>query len=359
MTLRAALFCLFQLMLFCTTASAKSWPFPQEGDFTFKDYRFASGETLPELRIHCTTLGHIHKNTKGHVDNAVLIMHGTGGSGAQFQRDIFAGELFNPGQPLDSEKYFIVLLDDVGHGKSSKPSDGLHAKFPHYTYADMVDIEHRVLTEKLKVDHLRLVMGTSMGGMHTWLWGENYPDFMDALMPLASLPVQIAGRNRVWRKMLTDAIRTDPQWNNGEYTQQPHGLVTAIDLLLLAGSSPLQWQKEAPDRDAADKWLDERVAHYQHEEDANDLLYQVESSRDYDPQPDLGKIKAPLLAVNSADDQINPPELGILEREIKNVSHGRAVVIPISDATYGHGTHTRAAVWKDYLVELLKQSARQ
>jgi len=358
MILRAAVFYLSQLVFFCAAASAKSWPFPQEGDFTFKDYKFASGETLPELRIHCTTLGHIHKDTKGHVDNAVLIMHGTGGSGAQFLRDIFAGELFNPGQPLDAEKYFIVLLDDVGHGKSSKPSDKLHAKFPRYTYADMIDIEHRVLTDKLKVDHLRLVMGTSMGGMHTWMWGEAYPDFMDALMPLAALPVQIAGRNRVWRKMLSDAIRDDPQWKNGEYKEQPRGLIAAIDLLLLAGSSPQQWQKEAPDRDSADKFLAERMEHYLREEDANDLLYQVESSRDYDPQPALGTIKAPLLAINSADDQINPPELGILEREIKNVPHGRAVIIPISDATYGHGTHTRAAVWKPYLVELLRETTR-
>jgi homoserine O-acetyltransferase len=337
-------------------AHAATGPEPAQGDYTIKNYRFASGESLAELRLHYRTLGTIHKDKRGHADNAVLIMHGTGGAGTQFLRDIFAGELFGAGQPLDAAKYFIVLIDDVGHGQSSKPSDGLHAKFPHYAYADMIDTEHRVLTEKLKVDHLRLVMGTSMGGMHTWLWGETHPDFMDALMPLASLPVQIAGRNRVWRKMLIDAIRNDPQWNNGEYKEQPRGLVTAIDMLLLAGSSPLQWQNEAPDRDSADKFLAERVARYLHEEDANDLLYQVDSSRDYDPQPALGKIKAPLLAINSADDQINPPELGILEREIRNVPHGRAVVIPISDATYGHGTHTRAAVWKQYLVDLLQES---
>jgi homoserine O-acetyltransferase len=352
-----ACFATVLIALLLGDAHAATWPNPTEGDYTIKNYRFASGETLPELRIHYRTLGSIHKDKKGHVDNAVLIMHGTGGTGTQFLRDIFAGELFGAGQPLDTGKYFIVLIDDIGHGKSSKPSDGLHARFPHYAYADMIDAEQRVLTEKLKVDHLRLVMGTSMGGMHTWMWGEQYPDFMDALMPLASLPVQIAGRNRVWRKMLTDAIRTDPQWNNGEYKEQPHGLVTAIDMLLLAGSSPLQWQKEAPDRDSADKFLDERMSRYLHEEDANDLLYQVESSRDYDPRPNLGKIKTPLLAINSADDQINPPELGILEREIKQVAQGRAIVIPISDATYGHGTHTRAAVWKPYLIELLQKTA--
>jgi homoserine O-acetyltransferase/O-succinyltransferase len=342
----------------CTWAQAETWPAPSEGDYTIKNFRFDSGESLPELKMHYRTLGTLKKDKQGHATNAVLIMHGTGGDGKQFLRDIFAGELFAPGQPLDAAKFYIVLIDDIGHGESSKPSNGLHAKFPHYDYNDMLVAEHAVLAEKLKVDHLRLVMGTSMGGMHTWLWGEKYPDFMDALMPLASLPVQISGRNRMLRKMLMDSIRTDPEWNGGDYTHPPHGLVGALNILLIMGSSPLQWQKEAPTRDAADKFLDERIARYMKDTDANDLLYQVDASRDYDPQAKLGTIKAPLLAVNSADDQINPPELGILEREIKNVPHGRAVVIPISDATYGHGTHTRAAVWKDHLVELLAQSAK-
>ena len=347
------------LALFAGTAHADNWPTPAEGDYTLKNFTFDSGETLPQLKVHYRTLGKLHKNTKGHVDNAVLIMHGTGGAGTQFLRDIFAGELFGAGQPLDAAKYYIVLIDDIGHGKSSKPSDGLHAKFPHYDYNDMLVAEHRVLAEKLRVDHLRLVMGTSMGGMHTWLWGEKYPDMMDALLPLASLPVQISGRNRMLRKMLMDSIRTDPDWKDGEYTQPPHGLVGALNILLVMGSSPLQLQKEAPDRDSADKFYDERIARYLKEDDANDLLYQVDSSRDYDPQPKLAAIKAPLLAINSADDQINPPELGILEREIKNVAHGRAVIIPISDATHGHGTHTYAAVWKDQLVELLRATARK
>ncbi len=343
----------------CLAAAAHAavWPEPGEGDFVVKNFHFASGETLPELNLHYRTLGTVQRDKQGHTTNAVLIMHGTGGAGTQFLNDRFGGELFGPGQPLDATKFFIVLPDDIGHGKSSKPSDGLHARFPHYSYDDMILAEYRVLTEKLKVDHLRLVMGTSMGGMHTWLWGEKYPDFMDALMPLASLPVQISGRNRMMRKMLMDSIRTDPEWNNGEYTQPPHGLVGALNILLIMGSSPLQWQKEAPDRDSADKFLDERIARYLKEDDANDLLYQVDSSRDYNPQPQLGSIKAPLLAVNSADDQINPPELGILEREIKNVAHGRAVILPISDATRGHGTHTIAAIWKDQLVSLLKESA--
>ena len=341
-----------------SNAQAASWPAPTEGDYTIKDFHFVSGEVLPELKLHYRTLGKIHKDKKGHADNAVLIMHGTGGASTQFINDRFAGELFAPGQPLDGAKYFIVLPDDVGHGKSSKPSDGLHMKFPHYTYDDMVLSNYRLLTEKLKVDHLRLVMGTSMGAMHTWVWGETYPDFMDALMPLASLPVQIAGRNRIFRKMLMDSIRNDPEWNNGEYTKQPHGLVDALHILMIMGSVPLQWQKDYPTRDAADKYLDDRIAALIKDDDANDCLYQVDSSRDYNPQPKLGTIKAPLLAVNSADDQINPPELGILEREIKNVPHGRAVIIPISDATHGHSTHTWAAVWKDQLVSLLDESAK-
>ena len=349
-------------VLLCATVCARgadNWPAPVEGDFTIHNFTFDSGETLPELKLHYRTLGRVHKDTKGHVDNAVLIMHGTGGSGTQFLRDIFAGELFGPGQPLDAARYCIVLIDDIGHGKSSKPSDGLHAKFPHYDYDDMLVTEHRVLVDKLRIDHLRLVMGTSMGGMHTWLWGEKYPDFMDALLPLASLPVQISGRNRMLRTMLMDSIRSDPEWHDGEYgARQPHGLVGALNILLVMGSSPLQWQKEAPDRDSADRFYAERIERYLKSDDANDLLYQVDASRDYDPQPNLGRIRAPLLAINSADDQINPPELGILEREIRNVPHARAVVLPISDATHGHGTHTYAALWKIYLLELLQQSAR-
>lgn len=348
------------LILLCLLAAvpalAANWPAPTEGDYTIKDFKFTSGDILRELHIHYRTLGTLHRGRNGHVDNAVLIMHGTGGTGAQFLQERFAGELFGAGQPLDAATHFIVLIDDIGHGKSSKPSDGLRMRFPHYTYDDMIVAEYRVLSEKLKVDHLRLVMGTSMGGMHTWMWGEAYPDFMDALMPLASLPVQIAGRNRMMRRMYMDAIRNDPEWNDGNYTRQPRGLADAIHILIVMGSSPLQMQKEAPDRDSADKYLEERVARLMKEDDANDCLYQIDSSREYDPQPKLGAIKAPLLAVNSADDVINPPELGILEREIRNVPRGRAVVLPTSDATHGHSTHTWAAIWKDQLIQLLKDS---
>ncbi|HJR60841.1 MAG TPA: alpha/beta fold hydrolase [Vicinamibacterales bacterium] len=331
---------------------------PAEGDFVLKNFRFTSGETLPDLRMHYRTFGTPQKDAQGVVRNAVLIMHGTGGTGGQFTGRSFAGELFGPGQPLDASKYFVILPDDIGHGRSSKPSDGLRAKFPRYGYVDMVEAEYRLVTEGLGVNHLRLVMGTSMGGMHTWMWASRYPDFMDALMPLASVPTQISSRNRAWRRVVIDAIRNDPQWNNGEYTAQPQSLRTAAQMLWLVGSNPLIRHKGAPTLADADRLLDQYVANYVKTGDANDILYALEASRDYDPGPGLEKIKAPLLAVNSADDIINPPELQILEREIKRVPKGRAVVLPLSERTTGHGTHTQASVWKQYLVELLKESER-
>jgi homoserine O-acetyltransferase len=332
-------------------------PATTEGDFVVKNFQFRSGESLPELRLHYTTLGKPAKNAQGRVTNAVLILHGTGGTGHQFLSPIFAGELFGPGQLLDGARYYIILPDGIGHGKSSKPSDGLHAHFPQYDYDDMVAAHHRLLTEGLGVSHLRLVMGTSMGCMHSFVWSETYPDFMDALMPLACLPVQIAGRNRIWRKMVMDAIRNDPEWKGGEYSAEPQqALRTALDLLLIAGSAPLYMQKTYPTRDAADKELDDYFKARFAGLDANDLLYQVNASRNYDPSPQLDKIIAPVMYINSADDFINPPELGIAEREIKKVGNGRFVLLPISDETRGHGTHTRAAVWRQYLAELLAQS---
>jgi homoserine O-acetyltransferase len=331
-------------------------PPPAEADYVIRNFRFASGDTLPELRLHYRTYGTPAKDASGAVRNAVLIMHGTGGTGAQFTGATFAGELFGPGQLLDATRYFIILPDDIGHGKSSKPSDGLRGRFPHYGYGDMVEAEHRLVAEGLGVAHLRLVMGTSMGGMHTWLWGEMFPDAMDALMPLASLPTQIAGRNRVWRRVAIDAIRTDPEWRDGNYTVQPRGLRTAAQMLWLVSSNPLLRQRHAPTLAQADADVDEYVAAYVRVNDANDLLYALESSRDYDPGPALDRIRAPLLAVNSADDLVNPPELGILEREIARVPGGRAVVVPLSERTAGHGTHTLAAIWKAYLAELLATS---
>jgi homoserine O-acetyltransferase len=340
-----------QLKRVPTTAAS---PATTEGDVVVKDFKFRDGETIPELRLHYATRGSPRRDAEGRVTNAVMILHGTGGSGAQFLAPQFAGELFGAGQLLDTAKYYIILPDGIGHGKSSKPSDGLHAKFPQYDYDDMV-AAHHALAEHLGVEHLRLILGTSMGCMHSFVWGETYPEFMDALMPLACQPAQIAGRNRVWRKMVMDAIRDDPEWKGGEYTEEPkQGLRTALDLLLIAGSAPLQMQKTLQTRDAADKYLDEYFAARMPGLDANDLLYQVAASRNYDPLPDLEKIRARMMYVNSADDFINPPELGIAEREIKRVTRAKFVVIPVSDATHGHGTHTWAAVWKSYLAELLE-----
>ena len=335
---------------------AADYPAPTEGDYTIHNFKFVSGEMLPELKIHYRTLGKPEKDAQGRTTNAVLITHGTTGSGGQFIRPEFAGELFGKDQPLDTAKFFIVLPDGIGHGKSSKPSDGLHAKFPRYGYIDMVEAQYRLLTDGLGVNHARLVMGTSMGGMHTWLWGELHPDFMDALMPLASLPAQISGRNRAWRRMVIDAIRNDPAWSGGEYKTQPPSLRTAAEMLWFMSSNPVLRQKEAPTLAKTDEVLDKFVEQIAKTDDVNDVLYALEASRDYDPGPNLEKIRAPLLAINSADDLINPPELGILEREIKRVPHGRAIIIPLSDKTRGHGSHTLAALWKDELAKLLKDS---
>ena len=329
------------LLLAVTSLIAANYPPPKEGDFTVRDFAFHDGGRLPELTIHYATFGTLRG------DNAVLVMHGTGGASKQFISDAFAGVLFGPGQLLDATRYFIVLPDGIGHGESSKPSDGLGDKFPHYDYDDMVDADYRLLTEGLGVKHLRLVMGTSMGGMHTWVWGERYPDFMDALMPLASAPVQIAGRNRFFRRMMIDALKNDPV----------NGLRTAVYILAIMTSSSLQIQKQAPTRDAADKLFDQTI---QRRMDSNpsavDLLYQVDSSRNYNPEPELEKIRAPLIAINSADDVVNPPELGILERTITRVPRGRYVLLPTTDQTRGHGTHTLPAIWQGYLADLLKMS---
>ncbi len=335
---------------------AAEYPAPVEADYVIRDFTFASGETLPELRLHYRTLGKPVKDRKGVVRNAVWIGHGTGGSGAQFIRPEFAGELFGAGQPLDAARYFIVLPDGIGHGKSSKPSDGLKAKFPKYGYTDMVEAQYLLLTRGLGVNHLRLVMGTSMGGMHSWVWGERHPDFMDALLPLASLPTQISGRNRVWRKTVIDSIRNDPAWNGGDYDKQPPSLRTANELIFFMGSNPILRQEQMPTLAKSDEVLETAMTTALATTDANDVLYQVSASWDYDPAPGLEKIRVPLLAINSADDLINPPELGILEREIKRVPQGQAIVLPLSAETRGHGTHTIARLWKAELERLLARS---
>jgi len=345
----------FMALVLTRTALAQA-PLVVQGDFVLKNFKFSSGQSLPELRIHYRTLGTPQRDGQGVVRNAVLILHGTTGSGENFMNVQFAGALFGPGSLLDTSRYFIILPDGIGHGRSSKPSDGLRALFPRYRYQDMVEAQYRLVTEGLGINHLRLVMGTSMGGMHTWLWGQTHPDFMDALMPLASLPVQIAGLNEVTRRMTIDAIRTDPAWQNGNYERQPHGLYAAIHIRMIMTSSPAQLQKQYPTREAADKFLEDASRVRFSSTDANDMLYQLEASSDYDPSPHLERIKAPLLAVNSEDDLINPPQLRILEKEITRVAKGRAVVLPISDETRGHGTHSIPAVWQQHLGELLKNS---
>ncbi len=343
------------------TATPQNWPAPEEGDYIVHDFHFQSGETLPEVRLHYRTLGKPFKDASGRTTNAVLILHGTGGSGDNFFRPVFAGVLFGPGQLLDANKYFVIVPDNIGHGKSSKPSDRLRAAFPRYEYADMVALQHELVEKGLGVNHLRLILGTSMGCMHSWVWGETYVDFTDALMPLACLPVQIAGRNRIWRKMVIDGIRQDPDWKNGDYTVEPRaGLQIAADFLIIAGSAPLHMQEDLPTRDAADKYLDTSMARITGTLDANDMLYAVDSSRNYDPSSKLETIQAHVMSINSADDFINPPDLAfIAEREIKRVKHGKFVLLPASEQTHGHGTHTHAAVWQTYLEQLLAESGKR
>jgi homoserine O-acetyltransferase len=344
------------LLSLASPALAADYPAPQEGTFVVKDFQFKSGERLDEIKLHYYTLGALQKDSGNKARNAVLILHSTGGSAHQFLVPNFAGELFGPGQLLDAAKYFIIIPDNIGHGDSTKPSDGLHMRFPHYEYDDMVELQYRLVTEHLGIDHLRLVLGASMGCMHTWLWGEQHPDFMDALMPLACQPFEIAGRNRIMRKMIIDNIRSSPDWNNGEYKNQPQGLAAALEVLLIMGSSAVQMQKSAPTREQADAYLQEQLTRRLKTTDANDMLYYFDASRNYNPEPQLEKITAALTAVNSADDLINPPELKIVDKDIQRVKNGKLVVLPITDQTRGHGTHTWAVNWKNYLAELLQRS---
>jgi homoserine O-acetyltransferase/O-succinyltransferase len=346
----------------CTSAltaqapAAVEWP-TKDGVYTIKDFRFGSGETLPELRLHYLTLGSPHTDAAGHVDNAVLLLHGTGGFAGNLLVPQFSTVLFGPGQPLDITKYFLIFPDDIGHGKSSKPSDGMHMHFPKYDYDDMVRSQRMMLVDGLHVDHLRLILGTSMGCMQSFVWGETYPGFADALMPLACLPVPIAGRNRMMRYMAIQAVEQDPGFHGGDYTAEPiAGLRTATELTLVMGSAPLQMQKNNPTRQAAEAYVDKYLATRVPPLDGNDLIYYYDASRNYDPSAHLDRIQVPVMWINSADDYINPPELGIAEKYAPKLAHGQFVLIPISDATRGHGTHTQAEVWKQYLVQLLAES---
>ncbi|HEY2471174.1 MAG TPA: alpha/beta fold hydrolase [Terracidiphilus sp.] len=334
---------------------ASHWP-TQDGAVTLHDFRFGTGETLPELKLHYLTLGTPHRNAAGHVDNAILLLHGTGGSAHSLLNPIFSDVLFVPGGLMDIQKYFIILPDEIGHGESSKPSDGMRMHFPAYDYDDMVRADHLML-DQMHIDHLRLIFGTSMGCMQGFVWGETYPDFMDALAPYACLPVQIAGRNRMMRYMAIQDIKLDPAWQNGEYKTEPQdGLRGANEILLVMGSAPLVAQKQAPTRQQAEEYVDRYLERTMAHTDANDMVYYLNASRNYDPSAKLETIKVPMLWINSADDFINPPELGIAEKMVKQIPHGRFILIPISEQTRGHGTHTAAAVWKDYLAEFMKQT---
>jgi homoserine O-acetyltransferase len=346
--IRALSLSIFGVVFFLTHLSiwAADYPVPKDGDWVVRDFRFHTGEVLPELRLHYTTIG-------APSGEPVLILHGTGGAARNMLSGDFAGQLFGQGQPLDASRYFIILPDAIGSGKSSKPSDGLRSRFPQYNYDDMVRAQYRLLTEHLGVRHLRLVLGSSGGGMQTWIWGEMFPDFMDALVPLASMPVEVAGRNWMTRRMLIDLIRSDPEWNGGNYTKQPRSLQLAQVYFSIATSGgSMALYKTAPTREKADQYLSQRFAQMS-TADANDVLFQYEASRDYNPAPKLESIKARLLAINSADDERNPPELGIMEREIKRLKNGQYVLIPVSEQTRGHGTTGRASLWRHHLVELL------
>jgi homoserine O-acetyltransferase/O-succinyltransferase len=354
-----ALLIVLCVLLSAFSVSATNYPAPAAGSYIIRDFQFKSGEVLPELRMNYLTLGSPRRDAKGIVRNAVLILHGTTGSSSQFLRPEFAEQLYGPGQLLDVTKYYLIIPDNIVHGKSSKPSDGLRARFPAYGYRDMIEAQHRLLVHGLQVNHLRIIIGTSMGGMHTWMWGETYPEFADALLPLASLPTQISGRNRAWRRLIIDAIRSDTEWIKGDYEIQPPSLRTASEMLYLMSENPVLRAKEGPTLALADQALHRYLTNRMPAMDANDVLYAVEASRDYDPGPDLEKITAPLVAINFADDLINPPELRVLEKEIKRVKRGKAIVIPFSDKTRGHGSHTTATLWQKHLSRLLKKTERK
>ena len=354
-TMLISLLCIPALLVM-TTGWAGDCPTPQESDLVLRDFQFKSGEVLPELTLHYRTMGAPVRDQVGAIRNAVSLLHGTTGSGRFFLGPRFCEVLYGPGQPLDASRYFLILPDNIGHGKSSKPSDGLHARFPRYNYEDMVVAHYRLLTEQLGINHLRLVMGTSMGGSLTWLWGTKYPAFMDALVPVAALPVEIAGENRISRRVIIDAVRNDPTWKNGEYTSPPPGLVPALQMFFFMLNSREQLQKQAPTAAATDQMLDKWVQAVLRQTDANDFLYQWEAMRDYNPEPDLEKIQARVVAINFADDQFNPAELGILESAVKRIRRGEGVLVPASDKTRGHSTLTLPALWQHYLAKVMADS---
>jgi homoserine O-acetyltransferase len=340
------------LLLMGAAARAADYPAPRDGEWIAKEFKFHTGEVMPELHLHYTTIG-------APSGQPVLLLHGTGGSAKSLLTAPFAGALFGPGQPLDANKYFIILPDAVGHGRSSKPSDGLRMKFPQYDYADMIEAQYRLLTEGLGIRHLRLVMGNSMGGMETWMWGEMHPDFMDALVPMAAQPTAMAARNWMLRRLMIETIRNDPEWHDGNYATEPHSArLAAVFFGVATSGGTLAYQKEAPTRATADKLVDERLA-APFSADANDFIYQWGSSADYDPSANLDKIGAAVLAINSADDERNPPETGVTENAMQRVKSGRLYLIPKSDETRGHGTTGMARFYTQQLREFLDSAPQR
>jgi len=330
------------------------YPGQTHGDFAIKDFRFHNGESLSELRLHYFTLGTPHRNNSGQIDNAVLLLHGTGDDASGFLRPTFTENFFKPEQPLDLTKFYVICPDILGHGRSSKPSDGLRMHFPHYDYGDMVVAEYRLITEKLGVAHLRLLMGTSMGGMHAYLWGERYPQMMDGIVAISALPVEIAGRNRLWRRMIIEAIRNDPEWKNGNYENQPHAYSRMAPLVAMFVRSPAKVFELYPTRAAVDAWYDEMVRNAYAHTDANDRLYQYECSSSYNPTPYLEKITAKMLVIVFADDQINSPEFAVLDQEMPRVKNGRYVIVPVTNESDGERNNLNGGIWGSYLRDFLK-----
>ncbi len=356
--IRRALFALFlSLATSASVAQTTAWPNFKEGDYVIKDFRFGSGETLPELRMHYRTLGTAKRNAQGEIINGVVLLHGTSGAGTSWLLPSLADELYKAGQPLDAAEHFIIIPDSIGVGGSSKPSDGLRAKFPHYRYADSIRAEHQLITEGLNVRHLRLVLGSSMGGMKTWMWGYTYPDLMDGLVPIASQPIQISGRNWILRRLRIEAIKNDPEYNNGNYTKNPSTYVYTLPLAGMNTENVARIQEMAPTREKGDE-LYFKLVEEAKKGDANNTVYGIEAVMDYDPSPHLEKIKAPLLAINFEDDEGNPPQLNVVEPAIKRIKNARHVLVPAGPESHGHYSHLRAKLWKSHLVEFMKTLPR-
>ncbi len=354
MKFRACLAAAVLSLLSFPALAQTAWPNQREADFVIRDFHFADGESLPELRLHYITLGTPIRDATGAIGNGIVLLHGTSGSGQNWLLPTLGGELFGKRQPLDASRYFIIIPDSIGVGGSSKPSDGLKGKFPHYRYHDIVEAEHRLVTEGLGIRHLQLVMGSSMGGMQTWMWGEMYPDLMDGLVPIASMPIQISGRNLIGRLIRAEAIRHDPDYHDGNYDRNPTHWIYTAPLGAMTTDNPWQIQKSAPDLKSSMALYDKLVAGAA-KNDANNTLYGTEAVLDYDPSNDLEKIRAHLMAINFADDEANPPSLHVMEPAMKRIAHGEYVLIPASEKTHGHYTHLRAAIWKSHLAEFMKQ----